>query len=73
MIEGIILTPDIFVVAYPFVRERVAAHWLADDNGVPEIDHWRPGVYRIGKKRAGNLLDGVQHLAFPTTATGGQP
>lgn len=32
-----------------------------------------PDVYRIGKKRAGNLLDGVQHLAFPTTATGGQP
>jgi protein gp37 len=55
--------------------------WRAD----PDVDHdpnaadwqmgrvkYQDGMLRVGKKRAGRLLDGVTHDGMPANTTGGQ-
>jgi hypothetical protein len=39
-----VISADVFIVRYPFVKEMRSAHWLADENGVPDVECWRPGV-----------------------------
>jgi protein gp37 len=55
-----------------FFKQHGEWLWTGDDNG--EIPFARPklfefsngaSLYRVGKRRAGSLLDGVQHKEFP--------
>ena len=59
----------------PVTRTQKGATWFADEWSIEEITprvaeelHYddAPDVWRIGKKRAGRLLDGVEHNGFPT-------
>ena len=40
-----LISADVFIVRYPFVREVRSAHWLTTaDDPDPQIECWRPGV-----------------------------
>jgi len=43
----------------------LAAHWAEEPIPGPDGEVPYPMAFRCGKKRAGNLLDGQQHLAWP--------
>ena len=52
------------------IRKRKASHYLMP-SGEPVWSHPEghyddePDVYRLGKKRAGRLLDGIEHNGMP--------
>lgn len=64
-IAGEFLKPDKTAKGFGWNGQRWAEAWSEVDGHADD----EPDVYRVGKKRAGRLLDGVEHNGFPSASS----